>query len=215
MSEVASESPSVQHWSRSAIASPILGILGFATLWLVIGLFLSAAGAVCGHIARHRTRGGEWRGRRLATFGIAASYASMLFFPVLVLIISASFPAFNLWRSERGEWQRQASQEQASRLFLACEAYARSNRNRYPSSWDQLSGKFMSGIELRRNLRSPHPGGKAVAFEIVPHDRPVLTAIADSVIVIQEIAPPDVPGIAVVYADGTVQSIHNPAHEIP
>jgi hypothetical protein len=54
-----------------------------------------------------------------------------------------------------------------------------------------------------------------VAFEIVPHDRPVLEAIGDSVIVIQEIAPPRVSEIAVVYANGRVAGLHNPDHEAP
>lgn len=215
MPEEPPESTAPEHWSRTAIASPILAIIGFATLWMVIGLFLSAAGAVCGHLARYQTREEGLRGRGLATFGLGASYLSILSFPLLILVVSASFPAWSIWQTEQGEMQRMASQERASSLFVACEAYARANRNRYPSDWDQLSGKFMASLELRKNLRSPHPGGKAVAFEIVPHDRPVLPAIADTVIVIQEIAPSQVREIAVVYADGSVKSIHNPNHDSP
>lgn len=209
------ENPDASHWSRNAIASPILGFIGFATLWLVIGVFLSAAGAVCGHLAREETRDGSWRGRGLATIGVTISYVSMLFFPILILIISASFPAFSMWQSEQGESQRIESEARASQLYVACESYARANRNRYPTEWDQLSGKYVSGPALRKNLKSVYPGGKAIAYEIVPHDRPVLPAIADTVIVIQEIAPPDVPQISVVYADGTVKSIHNPDYEAP
>ena len=59
------------------------------------------------------------------------------------------------------------------------------------------------------------PKYAATAFEIVPHDRPVLPAIADTVIVIQEIAPTEIEQISVVYADGTVKSIHNPDYEKP
>ena len=55
--------------------------------------------------------------------------------------------------------------------------------------WEQLAGRYIPGHELRKLLHSPYKGGVAQAFEIVPHDRPVLPAIADSVIVIQEIAP--------------------------
>ncbi len=215
MPSAAQENPNTSHWSRNAIASPILGVIGFATLWLVIGVFLSAAGAVCGHLAREETKDGTSRGRSLSTFGIGISYLSMIFFPLLAIMISASFPVFSMWQSEQGEIQRIESQAQASQLFVACESFARSNRNRYPTEWDQLSGKYVSGPALRKNLRSVYVGGKGVAFEIVPHDRPILPAIADTVIVIQEIAPSDVFQISVVYADGTVKSIHNPDYEAP
>ena len=47
------------------------------------------------------------------------------------------------------------------------------------------------------------------------HDRPVLQAINDSVIVIQEIAPSQISQIAVVYADGSVSTLHNPDYEKP
>ena len=47
----------------------------------------------------------------------------------------------------------------------------------------------------------------------MPHDRPVLAAIAESLIVIQEIAPATESQIAVVYADGTVKLIHNPDYQ--
>lgn len=210
-----SENSEPTHWSRSAIASPILAVLGFATLWLVVGVFLSAAGAVCGHMARETTKDGSWKGRRLATIGVTMNYASLIFFPFLVLIFSASFPAFDMWRSEQGEIQRIQSQAHAAKLFVACEAYARANRGQYPSSWDELSGKFISGPELRKNLRSVYPKGEAVAFDLVPHDRPVLPAVADSVIVIQEFAPSAAEKISVVYADGTVESIDNPDYERP
>ena len=79
--------------------------------------------------------------------------------------------------------------------------------------WEQLAGRYIPGHELRELLHSPYKGGVARAFEIVPHDRPVLPASIDSVIVIQEIAPKTEPQIAVVYANGTVKSIHNPDHE--
>ncbi|MDF1823391.1 MAG: DUF4190 domain-containing protein [Verrucomicrobiales bacterium] len=203
------------HWSRTAIASAVLAVMGFASLWLVIGLFLAAAGAVCGHVARFDTLEGGIRGRRLATFGVFASYFSMLSFPVLLIVASLSFPAFSMWQSERNASQRESSQVQASRLFLACEAYSRSNRGRYPAELKALSGRFIGGKELRDALQSPYEGGSNIAFELVPHDRPVLDAIADSVIVIQEIAPSTVKEIAVVYADGTVKSIHNPDYQSP
>lgn len=203
------------HWSRTAIASAVLAVMGFSSLWLVIGLFLAAAGAICGHVARYDTVENELRGRRLATFGVIVSYFSMLSFPILLVIASLSFPAFSMWQSERNANQRESSQVQASRLFLACEAHSRANRDRYPAELKALSGRFIGGKELRDALQSPYEGGSNIAFEIVPHDRPVLEAISDTVIVIQEIAPSTVKEIAVVYADGTVKSIHNPDYQSP
>ncbi|MEM9016904.1 MAG: DUF4190 domain-containing protein [Verrucomicrobiota bacterium] len=211
-----SESSSApKHWSRTAVASPVLAILGFASLWLVVGLFISAAGAICGHVGKHHTANGAFRGRRLATLGTVLSYLSLLSFPVLILIVSLSFPAFELWKTERFASQREQSQSQATDLFLACESYARANQGRYPETWDQLSGRFLGAKELRDLLKSPYPDGKAVAFELIRHDRPVLDAIAESVIVIQEIAPSNQSAIAVVYANGSVKSIHNPDHQLP
>lgn len=204
-----------EHWSRTAIASAILSVMGFFSLWIGVGLFLAAAGAVCGHVARYVTFEEGLRGRRLGTLGVVLGYFSMLSFPVILVIASLSFPAFSMWQSERDANQREASEAKGSRLFLACEAYSRANRGRYPAEWENLSGRFIGGKELGETLRSPHEGGRAIAFEIVPHDRPVLDAIADSVIVIQEIAPPDVRQITVVYANGTVKSIHNPDHQTP
>ncbi|MDF2377826.1 MAG: DUF4190 domain-containing protein [Verrucomicrobiales bacterium] len=204
-----------EHWSRTAIASAILAVMGFLSLGLVIGLFLAAAGAVCGHVARYDTSQEDLRGRRLATLGVAVGYVSMLSFPILLTIVSLSFPAFTMWQSGKNASQREASQARGSRLFLACEAYSRVNRGRYPAAWEDLSGRFIGGKELKDALQSPYEGGAKTAFEIVSHDRPVLDAIADSVIVIQEIAPPEVKEIAVVYADGTVKSIHNPDYQSP
>ena len=179
----------------------------------MVGLFLSAFGAVCGHLGRHATAGGKLRGGRLATVGLCLSYFSMLSFPVLVLIVSASFPALTMWETQRVSTQRLESQAKAESLYAVCEDFARANKGHYPLEWSQLSGRYIAGHELRKILRSPYDGGAVEAFEIVPHDRPVLAAIVDSVIVIQEISPSNEPQIAVVYANGFVKSIHNPNHE--
>ncbi len=202
-----------EHWSRAAIACLIFAIGGFASLWFVVGLFLCAFAAVCGHIARHDTAAGNVKGRGLATTGLVISYFSMLSFPVLVVIAVATVPALDMWEEEKGANQRLESQAKVGSLFAACEDFSRDNNARYPLEWDQLSGRYIPGHELRKILSSPYPGGLTQAFEMVPHDRPVIPAISDSVIVIQEIAPPQETQIAVVYANGTVKSIHNPDHE--
>jgi hypothetical protein len=203
------------EWSKAAISGTVLAVLGFVTLWLVFGLFLSAAAAICGHVARHETVTVPLRGRRLATFALWLSYATMLSFPVLVLVVGLTFPAVEQWREGREEQHRAESRTRASRLFVACEEYARANRDRYPASWGDLSGRFLPGDELAGLLRSPYRGGAKVAFELVRHDRPVLDAIADSVVVIQEIAPPSISEITVVHANGRVAELHNPDYEAP
>lgn len=209
-------SPAVPvDWSRKAIASAVLGIAGFATLWLVAGLFAAALAAILGHLARHETLVHPLRGRRLASIGLLFGYGSMLLFPVVALVVALSFPALEKWRSDQSAESRAASRAQASRLFVACEGYARANRDRYPADWDSLGGRYVPEAELAALLRSPYPGGARVAFELVAHDRPVLEAIADSVVVIQEIAPSNVREIAVVYANGKVDSLHNPNYDLP
>lgn len=198
------------EWSKKAIASAILGFLGFATLWLVGGLFLAAIAAVSGHLARHEMKQRALRGGRLATLGLGLGYGSMFLFPFLVLLVAISFPAANKWYSSRNAALGALSKAKATRLFVACEEYARGNRDRYPEEWDELSGRILPAVDLASLLKSSYPGGSKRAFELVRHDRPVLEAASDSVIVIQEIAPPGVPEISVVFANGTVSTLHNP-----
>lgn len=201
------------EWSKKAIASTVLGFLGFATLWLFIGLFFAAGGAVFGHLARHDMSIMPMRGRRLASLGLGLGYGSMLLFPVLAILLAVSFPALNKWRSDQDAVYRAVSKDNASRLFLACEAYARANKDRYPDAWEALSGRYLSSQDLAKLLKSPYPDGAVEAFELVPHDRPVLDVFSDSVVVIQEIAPSKVSEIAIVYANGSVSTLHNPDYE--
>lgn len=216
MSPAASASgPVPVEWSKKAIFGAVFAIIGFTTSWLVFGLFFAALAAILGHVARYECQDRRLRGRRFATFSLWLSYFSMITFPVIVLAIGLSFPAVEKWRSDQEIRHREESRDRASRLFVECEAYARANRGQYPDQWEALSGRFVPAEELADLLRSPYPGGPRVAFEIVPHDRPVLEAIEDSVIVIQEIAPPRVSEIAVVYANGRVSGLRNPEHEAP
>ena len=203
------------EWSKPAIFGAVLAVIGSATVWLVAGLFLSAIAAVCGHVARYETKAFPLRGRRLATFSLWLSYATMLFFPVLMVIAALTVPALGKWKADPETRFRAESRAHASSLFVACEAYARANRDHYPGNWDDLAGRYLPADDLADLLRSPWPGGKEIAFELVPHDRPVLAAIADSVVVIQQLAPSGAPEIAVVYANGRVASLHNPDYEAP
>ncbi len=215
MPNLRSEPPALPvDWSGKAIASVVLGFLGAATLWLVVGLLVAGAGAVLGHLARYDTTMQPLRGRRLAALGLLLSYGSILLFPVF-LVLALSVPALGFWgRGEKSQGTA-ASEAKAARLFVACESYARANRGRYPETWDALAGRFLPPQELGDLLRSPHRGGPDTAFALVPHGRPILPALADSLVVIEENAPPNVPEIAVVYADGTVSTLPNPDHEDP
>lgn len=212
---VPARAPVAVVWSHKAIAGAVFGILGLATLWLGIGLLFAAIAAVLGHLARHDTSEGDLRGRRLAGLDLFMGYGAMLLFPVLLMVMALAFPALNLWRSDEVARQEAESRTRIERLHSACESYARANRDRYPAKWEDLKGAFLPGGELTRLLQSPYPGGRDVAFELVRHDRPVLPAISDTQIVIQEIAPPGIARIAVVYANGTVANLHNPDHISP
>ncbi len=201
------------HFSRAAVASGVLGIIGIASLWIFgLGLFLAAIGAVCGHMASYyiSISGKKLKGRKLAMFGLGTSYLAMLFFPLLLGIVTASYPAWQDYKASRIAKLEESSLADASRLFVACEAYSRANKGHYPDKWDDLSGKYLPANELRRLLKSKYPGGAVVTFELVPHERPVLAGISNSVMVIQQVAPPRVKQIAVVYADGKVALILNP-----
>lgn len=200
------------HWSKAAVACIILGVLGFATLWLVVGLFLAAIGALCGHMAGYHISQAprKTKGRGLASFGLVVCYFTMFLFPVLAIGVGTAFPMFQKHQLSKFENLQEESRFKAEKLFLACENYARSNNDSYPETWDALAGKFMTRAELNGVLRSPYPNGEVVAFEIVSHERPVLNGIAGSVVVIQELAPPSVKRIAIVTADGNVSLILNP-----
>ena len=100
----------------------------------------------------------------------------------------------------------------ASHLYFASEAYARDHNGQYPKKWADLEGRYINFLDLEDRLKSVHSFGEFddIAFELVPHQRPVLPAVSGQVIVIQEIAPPEIDIIAVVYSDGNTELIANP-----
>ena len=190
-----------------------------ASLLLGIGLFIGALAAVLGHLGLHATTdlSGKRikRGRGLAIIGVGGGYGAMILFPFLALIVAVSFPAVSQWRKQSADEQEVARRTGAARLYVACEAFARANGDRYPDDWSQLSGAFLPNVELNEIVHPPGLEVSGDAFELVRHDRPVLSAIRDTVIVIQEIAPTEVEEIVVVYADGSVKTLPNPDFEIP
>lgn len=198
--------------SPLAIASVALGLLGSATVWIFGGLLLAGAGAVLGHLALHDIRFSEGKhsGKRLAITGLVISYLAMASFPLFGLGAMATLPMIKELKKSQISAQGESSRKNASRLFIACEQYSRSNNGKFPGDWNQLEGTFISRAELNNLLLSPYPGASGPAFELVPHERPVLPAAASSVVVIQEDAPSAVEKIAIVHADGSVDLIENP-----
>lgn len=230
-STVASAAP-VARLSRLAVASLLLGLLGFGTI-LLLGIIPAVAGLICGHVAlirikhsRHRLRGS------LAAYaGLVAGYATVLLTPVFAIGLALAFP---LLEGNHEQNQERARLDHASELYRACESYARDNANRYPTAWDQLRGRYLSQTDLERLLAgrhdtfweslgnrieavfgSPAPVDWAAnpAFDLVPHDRPILRELEGSVMVIREIAPPDVERVVVAYDNGETTMIANPNRE--
>lgn len=211
MSDTIPISPALPtRWSKAAVTGVVFSIAGFLTLGAGIGLFLAAIGAVCGHVGYSDARLNRLRGKRLGAAAVGVGYFSMLLFPLLVVIVAASFPAIGWWRVDQNASKEKESREKAWELYVACESYAKENRDRYPADWDNLEGGAISGDKMRKLLRSTYSGGSMESFEIVPHGRPVPDAAKDSVIVIQEIVPDSAESYAVVYANGETKSLRNP-----
>lgn len=207
-----SESKSVA-WSKVAVIGLGLGTVGMVTLWLGFGLILVAGAAICGHVARYETESNRRRGRFLATFDLCLGYGGMVLFPILLITAVIAYPVFNQWQSKEVEYSTTASRERAFQLFIACESYARTHDDRYPVDWEDLAERFIPSDKLVTVLRSPYPQGAEIAFKLVPHRRPVLAAAKASTVVIEEQAPPQIPKIVLVYADGEIEFQSNPDYE--
>ncbi len=201
-----------QKLSALAVASTILGLLGFFTFWIVGGLVLAGAGAVLGHLAIHDIRfsKGKLSGKRVARIGIGLSYLAMVIFPIYAAGVLLSVPRIKDFQKSQLSANSEKSKASASQLFRACEQYSHVNGGRYPKKWTDLAGPFLSEKDIENLLTSPHPGAQGPAFEIISHERPVLAQVASSVVVIQENAPSSVAKVAIVFANGKIDLIENP-----
>lgn len=206
----------------------VLGIFGFLTI-LLLGIVPAIFALVCGHVGLIKIRHHRppLRGRLAAYIGLLAGYATVLLTPLLVIAIAVAIPLVNSAHHQNQERNRL---DHASELFRACEFYARDHGNRYPRDWDELEGRYLGDSDLARLLRPQHDtvwemvkgaagriGGSSdgesptgSAFLLVPHDRPILRELEGSVIVIREVAPPDVERIVVAYDNGQTTMIANP-----
>lgn len=230
MSQTSNRSQPAPRLSWLAITALLLGLLGFSTI-LLLGVFPAIIALICGHVALIKMKHGHsyLRGRMAAIIGLIAGYATVMLTPLLAIAIAVAIPLIN---SSHKESQERNRLDHASELFRACEDYARDHENQYPTDWSPLRGRYLKPGELARLLEgqhgtvwenvkaevgewfededSPPNGSEAPAFHLVSHDRPVLRALEGSVIVIREVAPPDVERIVVVYDNGETTMIANP-----
>ncbi|NNE92551.1 MAG: DUF4190 domain-containing protein [Verrucomicrobiales bacterium] len=217
MSDESDSPKNISHahlsWSRSAIAGLIFGMLSVPFL----GLPFAIPAVVFGHtglwVCRKKRNPNPKRGRRAAIAGLLLGYFCLITFPIF-LAVGGTAGYFSLFSDKFREQQTALAMEQSldsiARLYLACETYASKNDSAYPSKWEDLGGRYLTKRDLADLLRSPHRNGDEIAFELLPHKRPPLPAITDTLVVIRESAPPDVPKIAIVYADGVTDLIDNP-----
>ncbi len=214
--------------SKLAVFSMLLGVLGFLTI-LLLGIVPAVIALICGHVALIKIRHHRppLRGRLAAYIGLFTGYATVLLTPLFAIAIAVAIPLVNSAHHQNQERNRL---DHASELFRACETYARDHNDRYPKSWDQLEGRYVSRSDLERLLRPQHDtvweivretaeeltrsgngeNAPEPAFLLVPHDRPVLRELEGSVIVIREVAPPDVERVVVAYDNGQTTMIANP-----
>lgn len=223
--------------SRAAVASLLFGLWGFATI-LLLGILPAVVALICGHVALIKIQHSRQRlrGRLAAYAGLLAGYATVFLTPVFAIGIAVAYP---LLEGNHEQNQERARLEHASELYRACENYARDHGDRYPETWDQLRGRYVSAGDLSRLLEGKHDtfsesvavfftqlGKKrdAVdseevkntaepAFLLVPHDRPILRQLEGSVMVIRENAPPDVERVVVAYDNGETTWVANPNRE--
>lgn len=197
--------------SSLAVASFILGLLAFPTLFLGVGFLLALIAVVCGHLALTRIAHSKsrFRGRRAALLGLAGGYSTMVLTPILLLALYFGLPAVS-GHIETLRIQKKC--DAAAKLYLACESYARDHGDTYPAEWHDLEGKYLNMIELGRLTSGAVIPGitPSTEFRIRPHERPVLPARSGQVVVIEEVAPPAVPDIIVVRADGNTDIVPNP-----
>ncbi|MCB1229185.1 MAG: DUF4190 domain-containing protein [Verrucomicrobiae bacterium] len=211
-----------------AVASMVLGMLGFLTI-LMLGIIPAIVALICGHVALIKIRHSHppMRGRLAAYLGLFAGYTTILLTPLLAIAIAVAIP---LVENVHHQSQERNRLDHASELYRACETFARDHNDRYPENWDQLRGRYLSSTDLDRVLAGQHASlwedvkrtvtnlgsdgdsstADSPAFLLVPHDRPVLRELEGSVIVIREVAPPDVERIVVAYDNGQTTMVANP-----
>ncbi len=203
------------EWSKAAISGTVLAVLGFVTLWLVFGLFLSAAAAICGHVARHETA--DRSPARPAPRHLRA-LAQLCHDAVLSRSRPrgrADLPAVEQWREGREEQHRAESRNPRLASLRGCEEYARGQ----PRPVSGLMGGSLGALPPgRRNSRTPAQSlpGRGPRW---PSNSSVTTGRARCHRRFRRRHPGDRPPvhseITVVHANGRVAELHNPDYEAP
>lgn len=178
---------------------------------IFIGAFSAIIAVIAGHIAISRIRhsNGHLAGHAVAMTGVVLGYMTLIGTSILMMIILFAWQPANRALTD---YRQNQSLRNASHLYFATEAYARDHNGKYPKKWGELEGRYINSLDLANRLTSVHSFGESAdtAFELVPHQRPVLPAVSAQVIVIQETAPPEVDLITVVYSNGNTELIANP-----
>lgn len=195
----------------AAVVSLIFGLMAFLTMLVFIGAFPAIIAVIAGHVAISRIRHSQGRlaGHAIAVTGVVLGYMTLVGTSILMLVVLFAYqPA----RQALTDYRQHQSMRNASHLYFAAEAYARDHNGKYPKKWSDLKGRYINSLDLARRLSSVHSFRKSTdqAFQLVPHQRPVLPAISAQVVVIQETAPPDIEMITVLYSDGNTELIANP-----
>jgi hypothetical protein len=193
------------------VGSLIFGLMGFFTMLIFVGALPAIIAVIAGHVAISRIRhsNGLLAGHAVAVTGVVLGYMTLIGTSILMLVVLFAYqPA----KQVLTEYRQHQSLRHASHLYLAAEAYARDHKGNYPADWQDLKGRYFNSLELANHLSSVHSFRKSeqIAFKLVPHQRPVLPAVSAQVVVIQEIAPPHIDLISVVYSDGNTELIANP-----
>lgn len=203
--------PQARKTPRSAVLSLLCGLMAFFTILIFVGVFFALIAVIAGHVALNRIRhsSGRLAGDGLAMTGIVMGYLALVATSGLMLLVLFFYQPTGHYLTQ---YQQQQSMRHASRLYFAAESYARDHRGAYPKQWDDLQGRYINALDLEDCLNSVYSFKKSpqAAFKLVSHQRPVLPAASTQVVVIQEIAPPQIDSITVVYADGNTELIANP-----
>ncbi len=196
---------------RVAVLSLLCGLMAFFTIFIFVGAFFAIIAVVSGHVAINRIRhsSNRFAGDGLAMTGVVMGYIALVGTAALMLSLLFVYQPASQYL---GHYRQEQSLRHASQLYFTAESYARDHRGAYPKQWDDLKGQYINPLELERYLRSVYTFRKTKThcFKLVSHQRPVLPAASAQVVVIQEIAPPRINAVSVVYADGTTEQIANP-----
>jgi hypothetical protein len=146
--------PEEQPVSRLAIASLVLGVLGFLTAGIT-----GIIGIVCGIMAVTRTRGGEMAGTAMAVIGLITSSLSVV---VACVTIGLVIPTLSMAQQSANAVREMMHLRQ---LGQALHAYAAENDDTLPTAgrWDAM----LVGVdpEVAEWLLAPGAGPELVEVE--------------------------------------------------